>query len=812
MTIEEVFQSPDFNKLGMSDKIEILNDMFPQEFGSLPESDKTAIMAQSIGAPVLREQPGPIRRTFGPEGVASPENVGVMGGGTLGSLTPLGPAGGLIGATTGGLIGKASEILFDPGGPIPGTAPRTTPKGKTLLEKAQEISDAGTRGFIAEGGGQLIFRAGSGITKKLLTGKSKKLTSENEELLAIAEELGIPLTSAETKQSAGGALLESFPGRFQLGIQRVIDFVNRRSKAIEKSAMDIGDSISPGTSNDVTTVGEAIQRAAKGKVSGLEKTARRLGESIGDPAESLTVGEGLKTSKDRLLENATQAANRLYDRVKETAVRIEGPDALENLSGENFIKAAQEIAELSKQLSGVKTRPEKIAGSLIPETKAIEIGGVKVDPAELPAQLIEQFKLDEPKYFSFAGLREWQSRLGELVRTTTNRRARGLYKKLFAGVSKDIDFFGESFPPVKPLLDNANAFYKTRVAETFFNQTIRKIDKTEADLLSNLIIRPRGSVLPIQRLRAAVDKESFNNFIASYFDDLVSKSQTNGNFDVNKYLAQIAGHKPEVLRELLGSKFDTLTAITRVFKNSPTDLIKSIGTKEGDKLVNYLARPGGSVEPLQQLKKVVSQETYDQFAAAWLKDLVTRKSIDVKGVFAPDRFLTLVSGKSGFSPAQLQTILGPNKFAELNRLKTVVTRIADTKGIGLNPSETARGILSAGQITGGIVFSGKVIADIAEGDLLDRRTVIQNAAAGLVLLSPVILGKLLYTPTGIKWLTIGLQTPPGSREAAKVASRIAAIIAAPNVGNRPMTGKEFETFQRTTSLRNPSTPFMRITR
>jgi len=568
--LEEVFRSPDFRALSVSDKIGVLNEL-DSDFRALPESDKTSIVAQSIGAPVLREQPGALRRTFGPGGIASPENVGIIGGATLGGAVG-GPAGALAGATLGGIAGKASELLLDPGGPQAGTSPRVTPEGKSFLEASQEIAEAGTRGFLAEGGGQLIFKGGTAITKKVLTGRAKRLTQENEELAQVAEELGIPLTAAEIKQSASGGLLESFPGRFQLGIQRVIDFVNRRSSAIEKSALDIGDSISPGTATDVVTVSEAIKRAATAKTARLEKTARRLGESIGEPSESLTVGEGIQTSKERLLDKATQAATRLYNRVKEVAIRKGGAEAVEDIPAENFIKAAQEIADTSKKLTGVKTRPEKIAAGLVPEQESIVIGGVPTDPAELPAQVIAQFGLDKPKTFSFDALREWQSRLGELVRTTTNRRARGLFKKLFAGVTKDIDNFGKSLPSVKPLLDNANDFYRTRVAETFFNSTIRKIDKAEADVLSSLIIRPRGSVLPIRRLRAAVDKESFDNFVASYFDDLVSKSKTDGNFDVNKYLGQIAGHKPEVLRELLGSKIDTLTAITKVFKNNPTDL------------------------------------------------------------------------------------------------------------------------------------------------------------------------------------------------------------------------------------------------
>jgi len=149
--LEEVFRSPDFRALSVSDKIGVLNEM-DSDFRALPESDKTAIIAQSIGAPVLREQPGALRRTFGPGGIASPENVGIIGGATLGGAVG-GPAGALAGATVGGVIGKTSELLLDPGGPQAGTSPRVTPEGKSFLEASQEIAEAGTRGFLAEGGG-----------------------------------------------------------------------------------------------------------------------------------------------------------------------------------------------------------------------------------------------------------------------------------------------------------------------------------------------------------------------------------------------------------------------------------------------------------------------------------------------------------------------------------------------------------------------------------------------------------------------------------------------------------------------------------
>jgi len=140
--------------------------------------------------------------------------------------------------------------------------------------------------------------------------------------------------------------------------------------------------------------------------------------------------------------------------------------------------------------------------------------------------------------------------------------------------------------------------------------------------------------------------------------------------------------------------------------------------------------------------------------------------------------------------------------------------------LGLNPSETARGILSAGQITGGIVFTGKVVSDVVQGDFLDTGNVIANATAGLILLSPVALGKALYTPTGIRWLTRGLQTPPGSREAGQIISRIMAVVNTPNVGRRPMTEAEFNEFHGITptpqrplrSIGNPSAPQITFSR
>jgi hypothetical protein len=796
----------EFGSLSRSDQIEILNQLNP-EFRALPDSDKQAFpdaaiiaaFAQARGLPVLREQPSALQKAAQPGGIISPKSVGIVGGALTGAAAgaPLGPPGailgGLIGAGVGGGIGRGGEILAEElvgAGPQAGTRPQIS-RRPTPGQITQDVAEATSEGIFSEAMSLITGRVGRKILGKTLFDPSKRLTPENEALRQAAEEAGLEMSAGEILESPKLALMESIPGRFPLGISSAHKFIAKRRDAVERKALEMAEEFSPGISKDFDILEQSMREVADARTAGLQSMSRKFAGQIGRVTDPATASERIVTKVQGRLAATQRIANRLYKAAEDTAISVRGPTALDAIEAPRFLEQAQTIAQKAQALRGVTTRPEKIAkaaaGTPLPGDQTVTIGGqavsiqdfakMGIDPASMPEELIKAFGLDETKTFSFEVLRTWQSRLGELIRTTTNRQAKRQLTQLFVAVSDDIDNLAKSIPEMKPLLDRANEFYKFRVAKTFFVDPIAKLDKADADNLAKLFIRPNGSVFPLRKLKAALGAQNYNNFIASYFQKLADDASPDGVFDVTKYLKAIAEHKPAILSELLGPRTTTLNAMLQVFKHNPTKLIDAINTREGSKILDFFAKPGAGVEPLRGLVKILPPDRMNQFRGAWLKNLVERQSRSPSGEFSIDRFLNHIAGRSGFSEPQLRLLMG-RQFPEAQRLIRVLQRIGQTRGIGLNPSETARGMLSFGQISGTIQFGTRATA-IGLGVLAGQQAGagdVQGAmilgGTGLVLLTPSALGRLLFSEGGIRLLTRGLQVNPGTRLGRRIAARI----------------------------------------
>ncbi|KKL10626.1 hypothetical protein LCGC14_2553940, partial [marine sediment metagenome] len=478
----------------------------------------------------------------------------------------------------------------------------------------EELDQASQRGLIAEAGGQILGRVGKAISGPI----RKKFGPTQERFVRDAKEFGIDVTAGEILEGtrAGNrlALAESQPGRYILGIGRASTFQEGRVTAAKEAVESFTERLSPGTTKDAQTVGEFIKEAGERRITGLKGVVKNLAKKVAkeDPVDLLTAGERLQGAKAASRQLARRAARRLYGTVE----RIAGKEAA-NVDASPFIKSAQKIVQREELLSGVRTKPANLAQRIAQkEQTAVLVGGVKVDPSQLPAQLVKELGLDQPKTYSFQALREWQSRLGELIRKEPNRRALRGYVQLFNGVSRSIRNFGDRVPALKEALETANDFYKKDVAEIFLNKLSGQIDKTEADMLAQLIIRPRGTTVPMQRVKRMIGKENFDKFVGAYLDDIAEKASPDGKFNVSKYLAIMDQHKSSVLKEMLGEDITAFNGVLQMFRHNPTKMIDAIANKADDQLLEYFVRPQGSTEPIKKLRALLPAADFDQFAGA----------------------------------------------------------------------------------------------------------------------------------------------------------------------------------------------------
>jgi hypothetical protein len=493
------------------------------------------------------------------------------------------------------------------------------------------------------GGLQKILAPFASRVDPLLASAKKKgadLVAKAQERVRVirdAEALGFKLSAGQKTGHKGVALLEALPQRFINGVEPTLRFVEPQIQRAQEVAMRFADEIAPGTSRDLTLVGQFAKEAG-----------------------------------ERRLVSAKGAADRLYQRVNGLLT----PDATFPVS--NLQKVAQEISQQEARLAGVRTpvagKAGQIAGQLTPEAPQLTVAGQAVDPASLPAQLIQQLGLDQPRELDFQTIRTFQSRLGALMDSTPNREAKRQYAILAQAVSDDIQVIGEQVSALKPMLEKANTFYRTQVAERFYDNLAKKIvDDKDATALAGLLIAPRTTP-----------------------------------------------------------------------------------------------------EAIQRAQEVVGRKAWKQLTASWLDDIATRKAVDPQTqTFSIPRFLTETSPQK-FSPQVMTQILGPAKAQEFEKFRKVLSQIAIARLAGINPSETARGVLSADQVFK--VFQLGAAGGLAGMGLATVSPVMMSGALASVT-GPKLLGKLLFSETGIKWLSEGMRLREGTKAALTHLARFPVIAA-----------------------------------
>ncbi len=755
-----------------------------------------AVLSKAKPVFVLREQPSRLEESISPGGIASPENVGIIGGGLTGALygapfaPPFGAAvGGLLGAGGGALLGRGGEMLKEKFfGPYrtPGTEPLKQPK-RTFTEVAKELGEASERGITA----QALGEVGGAAFGKVLAPFAPKLSSEAKQAAATAKKYGIGLTAAETFDSGLGSRVESVPGRSLFGASKVKQFAETRSEQAATAMRDFADSLSPGLAKDYETVGSAIKDIAENRLQGLSGVVRQLSKKVsgGKILGLKEAGETVKEAKDTLLEALKGKASNLYDAVKTAA-----GDQASQIKAPEFRKIAAEILGQESKMSGVQLQSAGVAGgasrqfpkpklTIAQQIEAAQKTGEQAGPTTLSAELASKFGLDKEKMWDLDTLREWQSRLGDLYSSVTDRKARRDFARMFSAVSNDIKTWGEGLDPnVNELLKTANGFYKNSIADVYFNRLVSGIDKAEPDMVAHLFLGPNVSAVALDRVKKAIGADAFNKASGAYLDDLMrGANNIDGSFSPIKALRLLDTHDPEVIKRLYGKYFNAEQAVVKMFQRNPNKMIEGIMGKDADKIIPMLVPKDGSVESLSRMRMLLPTKTYDQVAGAILKKTVEDSSPG--GVFSFDRFLTQVNSKIGYNQGQLRSLLG-DQYGQFREMVDLFERIRRNQRFSINTSGTVQGAVSIAQLTGLTGLAGNVAINTLRGTE-DPITGLEQLGTGLAILSPAVLGKVIYSKGGIKWLTEGLTAAPGSREGVTAISSLMAILANPKLGVVP---------------------------
>jgi hypothetical protein len=199
----------------------------------------------------------------------------------------------------------------------------------------------------------------------------------------------------------------------------------------------------------------------------------------------------------------------------------------------------------------------------------------------------------------------------------------------------------------------------------------------------------------------------------------------------------------------------------------------SIGTKisgvANEDLLNLISR--GNITELQDMKKVLPQETMQIVKRAWLTDLFTRiKPMEIQ---TPDGKVDVINIPrvvrefERYGEPYLKTLFSPKEMKILGEFTKLGKNIGFAQKIAANPSGTAQTLHMLQIITGtGVTGYGAFRRDPT------------TAAIGLILTfgSPYAIAKFMTSPAGYRYMTTGIEKSPVIRDILKQAIKSAAIV------------------------------------
>ena len=162
-----------------------------------------------------------------------------------------------------------------------------------------------------------------------------------------------------------------------------------------------------------------------------------------------------------------------------------------------------------------------------------------------------------------------------------------------------------------------------------------------------------------------------------------------------------------------------------------------------------------------------SQET-DKIVRAWWENLIENSFDKSTGQFSGRRMMTQYGA---YSPEVKQVLLGANKD-KADRFAELAKTLDQSAVFGANPSGTGQALLSSGQLITLSTSGTLAITGAMRGDLPQ---IAAATSTGAVALTPALLAKVLMSPAGIDWMTIGLKAAPSSPERKIAQGKILAI-------------------------------------
>ena len=195
----------------------------------------------------------------------------------------------------------------------------------------------------------------------------------------------------------------------------------------------------------------------------------------------------------------------------------------------------------------------------------------------------------------------------------------------------------------------------------------------------------------------------------------------------------------------LGKERFNSALIRRIVKRNPESVLSA-----------FVKR--GNIADIQEIRKIIGSEAWGKVKGAYIQDLLFVQARDTSGILSGKKLQNILTK---MTPETMGEIFGKASTKEIqlfaNTAMAVQQRAAGGGGMLIQLTQAGAILSVPAWIVGG-------------------KPGIGAGMAGTVLLGPYAMGRIFTSPTGIKWLTEGLITSAGSKEAIRLAPRLIQIV------------------------------------
>lgn len=337
-----------------------------------------------------------------------------------------------------------------------------------------------------------------------------------------------------------------------------------------------------------------------------------------------------------------------------------------------------------------------------------------------------------------------------------------------AVTKKGPEFFGELLGQQRfaQLQQTLTQFRAGQVPESAFLSSVGKLSpekvvgqvRTINDVRD--LMRTLGPTSPeIEQVRQSVMRPIID----------AATDQATGQVSPALFARELQKHGPEFITELLGRRRarDLFVAAEQMARTgTPTaPFLKAVAGAKPESVVGMVKTVSDAGELMRALGP--GSREADLVRRSYVQQFIDAAT---KGNTEPFQPAVLLNKFAQSTPEFRRVFFGPAAAAELDRFLGVLSRQMQFSGARLGQS-TSPGILSAGQVLGAVSVISGGMTGIASGNVP-----VGAMTGGLVLLTPHALAKFLTNPRGIRLLTEGIRTGPGTPQAARISAQVAAQV------------------------------------